>query len=214
MQPNINSQGTKGGVIINPRAQTSSRANVDTYHLLTELIPTVACFPSVDWNICFPMSSAFKWVGPGKKGLLIQDTIAVIPIVHNLRIYPRKDNDALSFVLVQFGEIRVSAARPLIVGDLLEAIKVYFERPLKDAEMESLDPMLRKHVMSSFQRRWDAQGTERNGETWPKLPHSMPTRVDLLFDSFQYAGLEMDSNFGKTRKLYLKLENRQTARTE
>ncbi|KJA18474.1 hypothetical protein HYPSUDRAFT_69870 [Hypholoma sublateritium FD-334 SS-4] len=180
------------------------------YALLTELIPAVSRYPSVDWIICFPLSTAFKWVGPEAKEALNLDALAIIPPikgVDGVSISTRKDNDGLSLVLERFGPITLASDEYLTVGSILGAIKAYFSTPLSTTEMDALDPIVRKHVTKSYRRRWDAQGQVIKKQVWPMLSCEGPTRVDFLFNYFRYAGLEMDKNFAANGKLYLTLHN-------
>lgn len=206
-----------------PRTPSTPRSNPPPsrdphgihHALLTELIPAVSRYPSVDWIICFPLSTAFKWVGPEAKEVLNLDALAIIPPVKGVdgvSIFTRKDNDGLSLVLERFGPIRLISDEYLTVGSILGAIKAYFSTPLSTAEIDALDPIVRKHVTKSYRRRWDAQGQVIKKQVWPMLSNGGPTRVDFLFNYFRYAGLEMDESFSENKKLYLTLQNSWLAR--
>ena len=180
------------------------------YTLLPELIPAVFRYPSVDWMICFPLSSAFKWAGPEQKEALNLGTVAIIPPIKGAEgvcIFTRKDNTSLSLVLQRYGPIRLASDEIVTTGSILRAIEAYFNTPLSTVEMDALDPAVRKHVTRSFRQRWDAQGQTIKKQVWPMLSHDGPTRVDFLFNYFRYAGLEIDKNFAENKKLYLTLQN-------
>ncbi len=66
-------------------------------------------YPSVDWMICFPLSSAFKWAAPDTKEALNLDALAIIPPIKGAEgvcIFTRKDNNSLSLALQRYGPIR------------------------------------------------------------------------------------------------------------
>jgi hypothetical protein len=195
-----------------PRIGSGSERYNAPFALVDELIPSVSNYPSIDWNICLPLSSAFKWIGPNAKGPIRFETLAISPPVREVRIFARKENGALSLVLAKFGPIKVASKDDLTIGHILAEIRNYFHTPLHVREMDSLTADVRNYVSRSYKRRWDSQDKDVMGELWPKLAYWGPIRADMLFSFFQYAGLQMDERFAETRRLYLTLENRWSTR--
>lgn len=183
------------------------------------LLNAMPNFPALDWDITLPVPRAKKWTPqcycvPLSRADLHET--AVDPPISELYIFTDKHRSpAASFAFSQWGPIHIhprahkddSMVLPFVTtGDILQGIHQYFSTHLTTSEMQRLK---REMVAGAFKSRSErsAAASRTDSERANEIASAEPLRADELFGHLNYGGLEMGSDFLKSKMLYLKLDS-------
>ncbi|KAF9521898.1 hypothetical protein CPB83DRAFT_911612 [Crepidotus variabilis] len=170
---------------------------------------TLGEYPYIDWILYQDITLARRRVlntsGIERARVLNFSRLAVIPPTNSLQISAKEHDTPIGYAIRRWGPIQVHRTNhPITVGDVMQEVWAYFQHPLTDPElvsMEDEDPFFAEQTDDYCERRCDEQGIHPDGIR-------VRRRCDTLFDWVRFAGVRIEYEFASTKTLYLSVDKR------